>query len=85
MEANIQINKVLRILGGLVSMLFLFIVYISLFSNEIIAIGMVICGFIFILLVAPVCIYGYISGKILDKLPTNLVDVIKGKLLIDKN
>tara|TARA_R110000744_G_scaffold316715_2_gene423330 strand:- start:2772 stop:3029 length:258 start_codon:yes stop_codon:yes gene_type:complete len=85
MEANIKINNVMRILGGVVSVLFLFIVYISLFSNEKVAIDIVICGFIFILLVAPVCIYGYISGKILDKLPTNLVDVIKGKLLIDRD
>ncbi|ARD44613.1 hypothetical protein [Colwellia sp. PAMC 21821] len=85
MEANIKINTVIRILGGLVSVLFLFTVYISLFSNGKMAVDMGISGFIFILLVAPVCIYGYISGKILDKLPTNLVDVIKGKILRDKD
>ena len=85
MEANIKINTVIRILGGLVSVLFLFTVYISLFSNGKMAVDMGISGFIFILLVAPVCIYGYISGKILDKLPTNLVDVIKGKTLRDKD
>ncbi len=78
MEANIKISTVMRILGGLVSTLFLVMVLFSFFSNEPIPIDVVISGFIFILVVAPVCIYGYISGKVLDKLPTVLVSAIKG-------
>jgi hypothetical protein len=79
MEANIKINTVMRVLGGLVSTLFLVMVIFSFFSKKQIPIDVLIPGAIFILAVAPVCIYGYISGKILDKLPTFLVNAIKGK------
>jgi ABC-type sugar transport system permease subunit len=79
MEANIKINTVMRVLGSLVSTMFLVMVIFSFFSNKQIPIDVVISGAIFILSVAPVCIYGYISGKILDKLPTFLVNAIKGK------
>ena len=77
MEANIKINPVMRILGGLISSLFLFMMIFSLFSDMNIPIDVVISGFVFILIIAPVCIKGCISGKILDKLPATLVSAIK--------
>lgn len=79
MEANIKINTIMRVLGGLVSSLFLVMIIFSFFSNRQIPMDAVISGTIFVLTVAPVCIYGYISGEILDKLPTFLVNAIKGK------
>ena len=83
MEENIKINTIIRILGGLLSLMLLTIVMLSLLSILPMATYDVISSVIFLIIVAPVCIYGYISGKVLDNLPTFLVDAIKGKSLKD--
>jgi len=56
MEANIKINIIMRVLGGLVSTRFIVMVVFSFLSIIQMPIDVVISGIIFIFAITPVCI-----------------------------
>jgi len=78
MEANIKMSTTFRGLGLLVSCLFTAGVLSSIFTDNSLALDVMLFGAFFVLLVAPVCILGYIPGKVLDHLPNFVVITLKG-------
>lgn len=78
MEANMKMSTPYRVLGVLVSCLFIAGVLSPLFTDDNLVVDARVFGAIFVLLIAPVCFLGQIPRKVLDQLPNSVVSIIKG-------
>ncbi len=77
MEPNIKMNPLYRVLGLIISVFLMSSLVFIDYSGDVIP--QIVFTIIILLTIVPVCIKGYISGQLLDRLPLFLVNLIKGK------
>jgi hypothetical protein len=76
MEPNLKMSMLYRILGGIICMFFMSTIFFIDYPNDI---DLLFGTVLVVIFIAPVCIKGYISGQLLNRLPLFIVTLIKGK------
>jgi len=77
MEENIKISRLFRWVGFGLCIVIIVVTGLSLFLDNKPPVSVFFGWIALLILFLPICIWGYIPGKVLDLLPKSLVKVIK--------